>query len=53
TSNRTMHTCTVCGFTTTRPDDLQRHELVHTNNRPFPCPKCGERFNRRDNARKH
>ncbi|XP_069172035.1 longitudinals lacking protein, isoforms H/M/V isoform X20 [Procambarus clarkii] len=48
--------CHVCGkafYSRNRRQDLQRHFLSHTGERPFPCPFCPYRASLKGNLKKH
>lgn len=48
--------CHVCGkafYSRNRRQDLQRHLLSHTGERPFPCPFCPYRASLKGNLKKH
>lgn len=48
--------CPVCGkafYSRNRRQDLQRHLLSHTGERPFPCPFCPYRASLKGNLKKH
>ncbi|KAJ5842202.1 hypothetical protein N7534_012032 [Penicillium rubens] len=36
-------TCMSCNKSFKRSEHCARHELMHTQERPFPCRKCGKR----------
>lgn len=46
-------TCSVCGKTFTRKHDLERHVMIHSNERPYECSICRKRFNQSQTLRKH
>lgn len=49
-------TCPVCGkafSSRNRRQDLQRHLLSHTGERPFPCSFCPYRASLKGNLKKH
>ncbi|XP_051909965.1 zinc finger protein 436-like [Hippocampus zosterae] len=45
--------CDVCGQVMKNKSSLARHSFIHTGQKPFACPLCDLRFNRRDNLRHH
>lgn len=45
--------CTTCGKKFQDKHKLRRHELTHTNERPFACCKCQKRFRRSDTVKTH
>lgn len=51
--SKRQHSCTVCGrqFSTSR--DLGRHHMTHTGEKPFHCPYCPHRANRKGNLKFH
>ncbi|KAF9473644.1 hypothetical protein BDN70DRAFT_964104 [Pholiota conissans] len=48
-------TCSVCGFTCSRPYDLKRHKKTHDPSRifAFPCTVCGKKFAENSNLTAH
>lgn len=56
-SREKKHKCKImgCGKAFRFPSELQRHELMHSNNRPFQCPvkKCQKSFKRLDILKNH
>ena len=45
--------CPVCSRRFPCRRDLDRHILVHTGERPFQCPHCSHRSNRKGNLKQH
>lgn len=55
-SDDPQRTCPYCRkkFTTaTWKQKLDRHMLIHTGMKPYQCPHCPHRSNRKDNLRYH
>ncbi|CAL1274910.1 unnamed protein product [Larinioides sclopetarius] len=48
-----MFGCSRCPYITTRMDNLRRHELVHTGDRPFKCTLCSRSFTQNTHLKKH
>ena len=38
------HKCRFCGKRFLKPSDLDRHERIHTGDRPYRCEGCGKSF---------
>ena len=47
------HICQYCGRGWAKPSVLEKHIRSHTNERPFPCAKCGLSFKTKSNLSKH
>ncbi|KAJ5875287.1 uncharacterized protein N7473_012634 [Penicillium subrubescens] len=45
--------CNVCGKRYTKREHLQRHERIHSGDKPFTCPVCGRCFARQDVLNRH
>ncbi|XP_052760577.1 zinc finger protein 91-like [Mya arenaria] len=49
----TENVCPVCTYTSPQKSNMQRHIVVHTNERPFKCRKCSKGYPFRENLRRH
>ena len=47
------NTCPFCQHVCSKPSVLDKHIRTHTNERPFPCTKCGFAFKTKSNLYKH
>ena len=45
--------CSYCPAEFTTKTSLARHEITHTDEKPFLCEICGKRFNRKGNLATH
>ncbi|GAQ84624.1 hypothetical protein KFL_001980060 [Klebsormidium nitens] len=55
TSSERQHICEVCAIAFSKPAHLRQHLVIHTGQRPFPCPHagCARTFKRQDHLRRH
>ncbi|XP_071275544.1 LOW QUALITY PROTEIN: myc-associated zinc finger protein-like [Agelaius tricolor] len=53
TAARKSHACDTCGKAFRDVYHLKRHRLSHTDERPFQCPVCQQRFKRKDRMASH
>lgn len=45
--------CETCGKLFTRVYDFKRHQLSHSDEKPYRCPQCGKNFKERSSLNKH
>lgn len=51
--NERKYKCGQCQATFKTNSHRERHMLIHTGERPFPCQICGKSFGRKDKLKKH
>ncbi|KXJ74516.1 hypothetical protein RP20_CCG013487 [Aedes albopictus] len=47
------HVCVQCGMAFPCPSALRHHEVTHTGEKVFQCPKCPKAYSNRETYRKH
>lgn len=52
-SRKRIHVCPVCGKALTSRWKLERHERIHTGDRPFACAVCDKRFIEKSKLKAH
>ncbi|XP_018015827.1 broad-complex core protein isoforms 1/2/3/4/5 isoform X3 [Hyalella azteca] len=52
-SSVSLHSCSQCPYTTPSKQNMTRHQLWHTGERPFGCPHCKYRATTKQNAVSH
>ncbi|XP_027872865.1 zinc finger protein 568-like isoform X2 [Xiphophorus couchianus] len=50
---RIEHRCSVCSKQFPHAYKLERHELIHTGEKPYCCSICGRGFNQKGNLKTH
>jgi uncharacterized Zn-finger protein len=48
-----LHNCKTCGKTFTQSGNMNRHQLVHSNDRRFRCSECGKSFTQKAHLKTH
>lgn len=48
-----LHMCEICGMRFGLLENLNRHRMIHTDQRPFPCTYCEKRFRLAQHLKEH
>ena len=48
-----IYECETCGKVFSRVYDFKRHQLSHSDEKPYGCPQCGKTFKERSSLNKH
>nr|XP_045606089.1 protein tramtrack, beta isoform-like isoform X3 [Procambarus clarkii] len=52
-SNKDMHHCPFCKYTTVKKDHMKEHIRTHTGEKPFSCPHCPHRTAKNSHLLRH
>ncbi|GFR33266.1 hypothetical protein TNCT_369751 [Trichonephila clavata] len=48
-----LHKCGECSYSTIVLNDVKRHFLTHTGEKPYKCNTCKKCFSRKSSLRRH
>ena len=48
-----IHSCSQCGYSTTKLSNLKRHFLAHTGEKPLKCDQCSQTFTLKHHLKNH
>ncbi|CAI5678171.1 unnamed protein product [Oreochromis niloticus] len=52
-NHKTAHLCSTCGKKCNKMEKLNRHEQIHTGEKPRSCSICGKRFSQKSHSKQH